>query len=1207
MEAAADSRHRKVRIGRHFNHLTPVPALQICVMSQGLVLPDSENFTHLHLHTVYSLLDGAIRIEDLMKHVSASGMRAVAMTDHGNMFGTIDFYESAKKNGIKPIIGSEMYVAPGSRTEQREMENLADGRAYHLILLAKNETGYKNLIQLSSKAYTEGYYYKPRIDYDLLAEHSEGLIASTACLAGEVNRRLYQGETEKAQALAGKLSDIMGRGNFFLEIMHHGLKEETVVAKGAADLAKKMNLPLLLTNDAHFLRREDQKAQEIMLRIQTNKKINDPLNFAFNDEFYVKSPAEMRSIFPELPEAANNTMLVADMVDLNFNFGVPLLPDFQTPRGLSLGEYLDELSRTGLKRLFHGEAPAEYRERLEYELSVIHNMKFDGYFLIVADFIAYARNQKIPVGPGRGSAAGSLVAWSLGITNLDPLKYNLLFERFLNPSRNEMPDIDIDFCRDRREEVIKYVVDKYGEDHVSQIITFGTLSAKAVIKDVARVLDINYQTINSLTKILPDTPGIKLDDALAESPEAKEFLDSTPVGKTLYEVSKKLEGIPRNSGKHAAGVVIAPRPLNTIVPLAKDTSSGSIITQFEKGPLEKVGLVKIDFLGLKNLTVIDYALREIERRHQKLVDLEHLPLDDEKAYELLQTGQTKGIFQVESAGITKLLIQAKPRVFEDIVACIALYRPGPLESGMTASYIERKNGKTPVVYPHPDLKPVLEDTFGTFVYQEQIMLISQIAGGFNMAEADTLRKAMGKKNAEVMDKMKEKFVTGAVQKGHDTKWASDLFDNMAEFAKYGFNKSHSAAYGLITYQTAWLKANYPVEFMKASLDADIETTDKLIGFIKATRDMGIQVLPPDINESNSYFTIINDTTLRYGLLGLKGIGANAADMIMHEKKENGPYRDISDFAVRTEKKILTRKLLESLAFAGAFDSLGVSRATVIDNIDELLRFASRMREDANSDQVSLFSLEDAPPPTLELSLKQEYEFDEKLRLEKDILGLYLTAHPIDSYADSIPYANITRLEDIDDGVSRDRKVTVFVVIEGMRTQNRKSGTPLMLVDVSDHSGKVELRVNKNMYEKFQSLFQPNSVVLIDLRSSIFREDGTIKIFSNIMNISEARSLQQKVSKSFHLLIENLPVTEMQSRIASLKNIISKFSGPNPVYLHYKSQAKPIQVMKVHPTYFVEDTEELLQTLNAAIPGQQFFWRRGGTMDNGSTRVALQKN
>ncbi|RME88595.1 MAG: DNA polymerase III subunit alpha, partial [Candidatus Hydrogenedentota bacterium] len=1086
---------------------------------------NSEKFTHLHLHTVYSLLDGAIRVKDLVKRVKELGMDSVAITDHGNMFGVIEFYETAKQEGVKPIIGSEFYVSPGKMTEKKVMEKLLDGNNYHLILLAKNKTGYKNMIKLSSLAYTEGFYRKPRIDYDVLAEHSEGIICTTACLAGEVNRKIYTEQTEEAWALAGKLNEIFGKDNFYLEIMDHGIPEQTTVTKGVLELHKRLGIPLVLTNDAHFLNREDQKAQEIMLRIQLNKQIDDPLEFGFNEEFYVKSPQEMKQIFPELPEAFYNTTRIAEMIDLELELGHPLLPDFETPQGMSLSDYLVKLANDGLKRRFQGNpVPPKYQERLNYELNVINKMGFAGYFLIVADFIGFAKKRGIPVGPGRGSAAGSLVAYALEITNLDPLKYDLLFERFLNPSRNEMPDIDIDFCRDRREEVIQYVIGKYGQGHVSQIATFGTLSAKAVLKDVARVLGIDFDEINALTKLLPNKPGQTLEQAVKDSPDAKKYFESSEKGKMLYEVSRKLEGAPRHPGRHAAGVVIAPRPVYELVPLAKDSKTQTVFTQFEKGALEKVGLVKMDFLGLKNLTIIHNALKEIEKRHGVSIDIDNLPLDDEKVFKLLQEGNTKGVFQLESNGITKLLKEAKPSRFEDIVACIALYRPGPLQSGMAEDYIKRKNGIVKVKYPHPDLEPILKDTFGTIVYQEQIMLISQVVGGFSMSDADKLRKAMGKKKRDVMAKMKDQFLQGAKQKGYDAKFANELFDNMAKFAEYGFNKSHSAAYGMITYQTAWLKAHYPVEFLKATLDADIEATDKLIGFIRHCRDLGIEVLPPDVNESNEYFTIIDDKTIRYGLLGIKGIGHAAVENLL-KAREEGKFKSPLDLAERMDAKHFNKGFLEALIFAGAFDSFGIPRSALHERMEDLLSYGNQRSRDRSMGQTSLFGADIEIEP-IPFSKKDTWDMDTKLFNEKKALGLFLTAHPLAKYESLIPYSKITPLAEIDDDVSSQRKLVLMGIVESFSSGKNNRGN-YVDVRISDFSAMAKVRVYANLFEKHKNLIQENNPVLMNVNVQIFRESDEPVVFISAQDIAAANSIEQYVDKALHILLPSTDVDEMK--------------------------------------------------------------------------------
>ncbi len=1134
----------------------------------------SEKFTHLHLHTVYSLLDGAIRIKDLISHVKSEGMDSVAITDHGNMFGVIDFYEEAKQQGIKPIIGSEFYVAPGSRLEKTNVDGVKDGQSYHMILLAKDLEGYRNLIKLSSRSYLEGFYRKPRIDYELLAQYSGGLIGTSACLAGEINRKILSKQEGEAQDLALHLQDVLGKGNFFLEIQNHGIPEQEIAAKGSIEIHKKTGIPLVLTNDAHFLRRQDRMVQDIMLRIQMNKKLDEPLEFGFNEEFYVKSPEEMWRLFPEVPDAFHNTSLIADMTNLELNHGKPLLPDFETPPGMNLHEYLTSLVQKGLQSLFPQGPTKEYLDRAEYELKVIGDMGFDGYFLIVADFIREAKKNGIPVGPGRGSAAGSLVAYSLGITAIDPLQYDLLFERFLNPSRNEMPDIDIDFCRDRREDVIKYVVDKYGADKVSQIITFGTLSARAVIKDVARVMGYDFAEINAVCKNLPETPGISLEDAVSTSSEAQAFFKNSEREKKLWEVAVALEGVPRNSGKHAAGVVIGPQSLDEIVPLARDTKTGSVISQFEKNNLEKTGLVKMDFLGLKNLTIIQKALDEIKIRQNLDIDINKIPLDDPAPYELLQSGKTKGIFQLENTGMTRLLLRSKPKTFEDIIACIALYRPGPLESGMTEEYVKRKNGEVKVVYPHESLKPVLEDTFGTMVYQEQVMIISQVIAGFTMAEADTLRKAMGKKKMDVMDKLKQKFVDQAVERGHKEKWAAELFDMMSEFGKYGFNKSHSAAYGMITYQTAFLKAHYPVEFMKATLDSDIENTEKLIGFIHESRQMNIEILPPDINESNEYFTVIDDKTIRYGLLGLKGVGRAAVEAIIEARQEK-PFADIVDFSSRVEHKHLNKKLLEALIYCGAFDQMGYSRAGLMEAMDDIIAYGTSLQKDRNAGQSALFGAEEL---TGEMVIKipetEEWDGKKKLLLERQTLGLYLSSHPMDKYTDLIQHSSITPLNEIDDGISQDRFITLAGVIESIRNITTKRGTSFLSVTLSDLSGRNEIRVFEKTAKQAAGLLQENEIVVIDAKVTIYRdsEAPTISITAN--KVEPAEKIDEKIDKVLHLNIGHITAESFQTIIPELKKTLRKYRGSSPVLFHYKSGSGSYERVRTHNSFYVNYSDEL---------------------------------
>ena len=1156
-------------------------------------MTDNTPFTHLHLHSVYSLLDGAIKINDLIQHVKKQNMTSVAVTDHGNMFSTVEFYEQAVKNNIKPIIGCEFYVAPGSRFEKKMVEKLADGQAYHLILLAKNKTGYKNLIKMSSKAYTEGFYRKPRIDYELLNEHTQGLVCLTACLAGEVNRKLYRKQKKQAWELAGHLNEMFGDGNFYLEIQDHGIPEQKQVAHGALEIHKQTGIPLVLTNDSHFLKREDQKVQDIMLRIQLNKREDEPLEFGFNEEFYVKSSQEMRLLYPELPEVYLNTHRINEMIDLSMDFGHPLLPDFKTPNGQSLAEYLEQKVNEGIQKRFQGRSiPSKYMNRIAYELEVIKKMRFESYFLIVSDFIEFVRMKQIPMGPGRGSVAGSLIAYALGITNVDPISYDLLFERFLNPYRNEMPDIDIDFCRDRREEVIQYVIEKYGKERVSQIITFGTLSAKAVLKDVARVLGFSFSDINIISKNIPDTPGMLLSQAIEQAPMAKEFFNSGKRERLLWDVAVRLEGVPRNAGKHAAGVVIGPDALDTIIPLARDTKTGSVITQFEKDPLEKVGLVKMDFLGLKNLTILQAAVQEIKKRYGKEIDLNKIPLDDPKVFDLLRTGQTKGIFQVERSGITNLLMNVKPDKFEDIVACIALYRPGPLQSGMADEYAKRKNKPAAITYPHPKLERVLKDTFGTIIYQEQVMIIAQVIAGFSMAEADALRKAMGKKKIDVMEKMKHSFIEGARKNDHDHKWSSDLFNMLLKFGKYAFNKSHSVAYGLITYQTAYLKANYLVEFMKATLDADIDNIDKLIELIYSCRQMGLKILPPDIHESDAYFGIIGKNEIRYGLLGLRGLGKAAVDSIL-AAREAGKFTNLSDFIRKISYGHFTKKSLEVLILSGSLDSLEPNRAGLLEAMENILRLSSQIKKEREQKQEFLFGEDINNMNLLRIDQSISWQLSEKIKREREVLGFYLTSHPLEKYKNNLEWAKISSISEIDDGISSERKLTFMGVVEAVKTVNTKRGSSFISATVSDLSGRQEIRIYNHLYEKVRNDLREEAVLIFSCKISIHRDKETPFISVSANQIYAPEKLNDLLSKSLHLYLACNSVEELQTKIGHLKKILRHHSGENPVYLHYKDKEEKIQAVKVHPIYYVQYTNDLEKSIKSILKADNhFLWKVG---------------
>ena len=918
-------------------------------------------FIHLHLHSQYSLLDGAIRFEELFALAKQYRMPAVALTDHGNMFGAIEFYQKAIKNGVKPIIGCEMYVAPKSRLEKKT----GDGTEgfYHITLLAKNKTGYYNLIRLVSLAHLEGFYYKPRIDKDLLRQYNEGLIALSGCLKGEIATLLDKGDEHEAEIVALDYSEIFDRDRFFLEVMENGVESQRVINEKLYAMADKLSLPLVATNDCHYLRREDARAHEVLLCIQTGKTINDTDRMRFStDQFYFRSPEEMKTLFAGREEPIANTMLIANQCNLELKFGEYHFPRFAVPPGESLDSYLENLAKEGLeKRLSEmgmGDGSVardrdEYLTRLGKELETIKSMGFSGYFLIVSDFINYAKKKGIPVGPGRGSAAGSLVAYSLEITDLDPIRYGLLFERFLNPERINMPDVDVDFCMKGRDEVIRYVTEKYGNDNVAQIITFGKMQAKAVIRDVGRALDMPYNEVDRIAKLIPNTLNITLDQAQLQEPKLRELMESDERVRSLMTTAQSLEGLVRHASTHAAGVVISNKPLMEYLPLYRG-QNGEIITQYAMGDVEKIGLIKFDFLGLKTLTVLDKAVELINRNGRREIDIHHLDLGDKKTFELLGSGATTGIFQLESSGMKELLVKLKPESFDDIIALVALHRPGPLGSGMVDDFIKRKHGNVPIHFEIPQMEEILRETYGVIVYQEQVMKIAGSLANFSLGDADVLRRAMGKKDPKEMEKQKENFLEGARSKGIDSHKAESVFDLMAKFAEYGFNKSHSAAYALIAYQTAYLKVHYRLEFMAALLTCEMENTDKIVKYIGECHDMGIDILPPDVNESFRDFTVIGNK-IRFGLAAVKNVGGGAVDSIISEREKNGPFKDIFDFCQRADPRKVNKRVLESLIKCGAFDFTGAHRSQMMAALNEAIEMAQLRQREKMSKQVSLFS------------------------------------------------------------------------------------------------------------------------------------------------------------------------------------------------------------------------------------------------------------
>ncbi len=978
------------------------------------MLENNIPFAHLHVHTEYSLLDGANRIKPLVKRAKELGMKHLAITDHGNMFGVIDFYKAAKAEGINPVIGCEVYMAPRDRRENFEVDGT---KYYHLILLAENAAGYKNLVQLVSKANIEGMYYKPRIDKDLLREYHEGIICLSACIAGEIPAWILRGDMDRAEKSLQDYLEIFGRENFFIEIQYHGMEQEVKANKGLIELAKKYNIGLVATNDAHYLTREASEFHDILLCIQMSKTVDDPSRMKFfGQEFYLKSPEEMAKLFPEYPEAMSNTVKIAERCHVDFDFENRHLPLFPLPEGMTDEEYLRKLCEDNLSS-HYPEETREVRERLEYELGVIHTMGFDSYFLIVWDFINYARSQQIPVGPGRGSAAGSIVAYLLGITDIDPLKYSLLFERFLNPERVTMPDIDVDFCYVRREEVIEYVKRRYGEDHVAQIVTFGTMAAKGAIRDVGRALNMSYSDVSRVTKLIPAELGITIKKALDSTKELKTLYDDSEEVQRLLDFAMGVEGLPRHSSTHAAGIVIARNPLTDYLPVM--VSDGTLVTQYDKDHVEELGLLKMDFLGLRTLTVLDDAIKNIKKNRGLDVDLRSIPLVDSKTSEMLCAGHTGAVFQMESSGMTNIIKELRPEGFTDLIPLVALYRPGPLGSGMVDDFIAGRHGKKEVTYMHPLLEPILKETFGVVLYQEQVMQIVQVLAGFTLGQADLLRRAMGKKKAAILMAQKENFLKGCEGNGIDVDLANKIFDLLTHFADYGFNKSHSAAYAYVAWQTAYIKANYPEEFMAAMLTSVMDTTDKVSVYIEQCRRMGISVLPPDVNASSVSFSV-DGSAIRFGLAAVKNVGDAAMQNLEEERAAGGPFTSLMDFCSRIDMRTINKRVIESLIKCGAFDSIGAKRSQLLEVLSQTVDAAAVAQKDKASGQLGLFDDEEINGVS-EIKLKDIPEVDRSTMLlwEKEITGFYITGHPLDEYADIIN--GFTGIGDILSGKLKDGK------------------------------------------------------------------------------------------------------------------------------------------------------------------------------------------
>ncbi len=1115
-----------------------------------------KKFAHLHNHTEYSLLDGSVKIKDLIKKLKSNGMDSCAITDHGNMFGALEFYKSMRANGLKPIIGSEMYITTDHARKAKDAEGL-----HHIVLLAKNKTGYQNLVKLSGKSFIEGFYYKPRIDKQQLADHAEGLIAGSACLQGEIAKNLRYGRYEKAEAAVSFYKEIFGEDNFYIEIMRHGLAEQERINEDLIKLAKQTDTPLVATNDCHFLEREDSVAHDALLCIQTGKVVSDKERLRMDsDQFYVKTAEEMAETFSDIKEAVTNSGYIADMIDLQLDLGNPTPPRYPFVDNDKQSSFLKELAFEGLEKKF-GEGLIEanlkdiYRKRLEYELEVIDKMKFPGYFLIIWDCINYAKTHNIPVGPGRGSAAGSLVAYALSITDVDPIRYKLLFERFLNPERVSMPDIDVDISKDKRQQLIDYVVEKYGADKTAQVITFGTMKAKGVIRDVGRVLDMPYGDVDKIAKLVPDTLDITLEEAIKQSDVLKKRISSEPDVAQIYNIAKVLEGLKRHASTHAAGIVISDEPLENKVPIYKFPNEQMSVVQYSKEYLEDINLIKFDFLGLKTLTVIEIATRFIHKKEPDF-DISKIPLDDKKTYKNMSDGYTLGMFQLESTGMQDLIRHLEPSNINDVIALVALFRPGPIGSGMVKDFIDRKKGKQAVKYPLPELKEILKETYGVILYQEQVMQIAMKLAGYSAGEADVLRRAIGKKKPEIVAKERVPFVKRATERGVNKKKAEEIYDLMAYFAGYGFNKSHSAAYGLIAYQTAYLKTNYPVEFMSALLSSEQENTTKITKYIDECERMGILVLPPDINLSDVSFTP-SDEQIRFGLGAVKNVGNAAINSILKER-QNGLYKDFYDFISRIDMRKCNKKVLESLIKVGAFDQLEKNRIKLLENLPILIDWASSKKEES-SGMNSLFGKSDTEPQKPILRNVAEPSEKQIFLWENELLGFFLSGNPLSEYKEVAKA--ITDISDSENAI-------IAGVITDITEKTTKKRTKMAYIKIHSPLNTVSCVAFPYLYAKIESKFQIGDPVVV---FGQMEEDQSGQIRANeIAGIEESLNLIKKV-------IVEIKKPADKKFFSLIDDLFDKWNGSFPLFFRVVNNDK-ITVLKTGLKYYFELTLDSLKYL-----------------------------
>ena len=1136
-------------------------------------------FAHLHFHTEYSLLDGACRVDQVMKRALELDMRAVAITDHGVMYGAVEFYKKALKEGIKPILGCEVYMAHGSMHERKTGPR--GSQSNHFVLLAENETGFRNLQKMVSRAHLDGFYYKPRIDKELLAAHSEGLIGLSACLKGSVTEACAAGDLDTAIRNAGEFADILGKGNFYIELQDHGIREQRIANQGLVQVAKRLNLPLVATNDVHFLDRTHSAAHDVMICLQTATVLSDPNRMRYgSDQFYMKSGEEMLALFPEHPAAIHNTVDIAARCNVDLQLGSQtFLPTYQVPEGMSQRQYLLQIGHEGLQERYgiadpnHPANADEKRvmDRFNYEVKVIDQMGFINYFLVVWDFVHYARTHRIPVGPGRGSGAGSIVAYSLGITDIDPLRYGLIFERFLNPDRVSMPDFDIDFCQNRRGEVIEYVKEKYGRDSCSQIITFSRLGAKSVIRDIGRVLEVPFAECDRLAKMVPDDPKITLQKALQDNPDFRMAVKTEPNAKRIMEYATVLEGLPRNPGIHAAGVVIGSKPLEEILPLTKD-KDGQVVTQFEMKPMEEVGLLKMDFLGLKTLTVIQEAIEHVERLHGVSLDFRRMPMDDAKTFELLNRGDTVGVFQVESKGMRDLLRRIGLTCFEDLAAMIALYRPGPMN--MLDDFVSRKANPSKIQYDHPLLEPILSETYGVMLYQEQVQQVANVLAGFSLGEGDMLRRAIGKKKQDEMARMREKFVAGCRKTNKiPEKLAGKIYDDIARFANYGFNKSHSAAYAVLSYQTAYLKAHYPACFMAAHLSSEMGNSEKLPMLIAEVQEMGIPVLPPSVNASGVRFQP-EEKAIRFGMAGIKNVGAAAVESIVAERTTSGPFAGLIDFCARIDGRLCNRKVIESLVKCGAFDFTQMSRGRLFAGIDTALARAASVQRDRAAGQASLFELldgqvEGAAATDDDLPDAEPWSESDMLAAEKELIGFYISGHPLVQHQWVLDTFNLHPGDKI-----AEVPLDSFTRFGGLVSQYRKAfrkkdQKPMGFFRLEHLHGALDVVVFTDAFERFGGILQDDAPVMVC--GQLTREENNLKIKANEVYLLEKTPEIFSQRVSLHV---PAPMA-VEEKLGKLRDIARRHPGLTPLAICLIFPGGEKLFIKADGNYAVRPSEELV--------------------------------